>query len=312
MLTVYKRELNGDMLNKMPEIEKGSWINLERPTEKEIETVVSATGVFEEYIRYSLDEEERARVEFEENETLIILDMPYTFKDDDTEKMSTIPMGIIMLEDYVITVCSVNNDIIDKMVKLNKRILYSYKKSRLAIQIILNIAKEFLRRLRIIEKQLDRLKDDAKKAAKNKEVFKLLEIQNTLVYFTTSLKGNEVIMERIMRMPSFKKYEEDEDVLEDAIIENRQAIEMANIYSQITMGLVDAFGSIISNNLNEVMKFLASLTIILSIPTMIYSFYGMNVELPFANVKGATMYVLVGSLLLTYISYYILKRFKMI
>ena len=135
------------------------------------------------------------------------------------------------------------------MIQLNKKNLYSYKKTRLAIQMILNIAKEYLRRLRIVEKQLDRLKDDAKETAENREVFKLLEIQNTLTYFTTSLKGNEIIMERLMRTPNVKMYEEDQDVLEDAIIENRQAIEMASIYQQITAALVDAFGSIISNNL---------------------------------------------------------------
>ncbi|MCQ2978973.1 MAG: magnesium transporter CorA family protein [Clostridia bacterium] len=312
MLTVYKRELDGDILRKTSTIERGCWINLEKPNEKEIDEVIKKTGVLEEYVRCSLDEEERARVDTEDNETLIILDMPYTFKDDDEEKQSTIPMGIIITEDYIVTVCSVQNDIIEKMISLNKKNLFSYKKTRLAIQMILSIAKEFLRRLRIIEKQLNRLEDDAREKAENREVFKLLEIQNTLVYFTTSLKGNEIIMEKLMRTPNVKMYEEDQDVLEDAIIENRQAIEMASIYQQITMGLVDAFGSIISNNLNEVMKFLASLTIVLSIPTMIFSFYGMNVPLPLEGSPYAIILILVGTALLTYVSYFILKKSKLI
>lgn len=312
MLTIYKRELDGDLLRKTSTIERGVWINLESPTEKEIEEVIKKTDIFEDYIRCSLDEEERARVDFEDNQTLIILDMPYTFIDDDEEKQSTIPMGIIITDDVIVTVCSRDNDIIERMLQINRKNLYSYKKSRLAIQIILQIAKEFLKRLRIIEKQLDRLEDTAKTSAENKEVFKLLDLQNTLVYFTTSLKGNEIIMERLMRTPNIKMYEEDEDVLEDAIIENRQAIEMAGIYQQITLGLVDAFGSIISNNLNEVMKFLASLTIVLSIPTMIFSFYGMNVALPFETSPYAIGYILIGTVALTFISYFILKKSKLI
>lgn len=312
MLGIYKTELNDPIFKKLDDIEKGSWINIDKPTESEIQYVIDKTGVLPEYIRSALDEEEKARVEIEENELLIILDMPYIFNDDDIDKMSTIPMGIIILEDYIITVCSVQNDIIDKMINLNRRSIYTYKKSRLAIQMLLNIAKEYLRKLRIIEKQIDRLKDDAKKNAGNKEVFKLLELQNSLVYFSTSLKGNEIVMERLMKITGFKKYEEDEDILEDAIIENRQAIEMANIYSQITSSLVEAFGSIISNNLNEVMKFLASLTIIISIPNIIYGFYGMNVNLPFQENANAIIIVLVFSLALTYMSYLILKKFKMI
>lgn len=312
MLTVYKRELDGDLLRKTPNIERGCWINLERPTEKEIEEVIKKTGVFEDYIRCSLDEEERARIETEDEETLIILDMPFTFKEGNEDKQSTIPMGIIILNDYIITVCSINNDIIEKMINISKKNLFSYKKTRLALQMILNIAKEYLRRLRIVEKQLDRLKDDAKEKAENREVFKLLDIQNTLTYFTTSLKGNEIVMEKLMRTSNIKMYEEDEDVLEDAIIENKQAIEMANIYQQITAALVDAFGSIISNNLNEVMKFLASLTIVLSIPTMVFSFYGMNVPLPFDHSPIALWIILGGTAVFTYISYFILKKSRMI
>jgi len=143
---------------------------------------------------------------------------------------------------------------------------------------------------------------------RNKELFKLLELEKSLVFFTTSLKSNDVVLERLLRGKYIKLYEEDQDLLEDAIIENKQAIEMASIYSTIMNGMMDAFSSVISNNLNIVMKFLTSVTIVLSIPTIVFSFYGMNMQLPFANSPLSWVLVLVGTVLLSLVVVIILNR----
>ena len=144
---------------------------------------------------------------------------------------------------------------------------------------------------------------------KNQELLKLLELENSLVYFTTSLKSNEIVMEKLMRTKCIKMYEEDEDILEDAIIENRQAIEMGTIYRDILSGTMEAYASIISNNLNLVMKFLASATIVMTIPTIIGGLWGMNTAgLPFASHPYGFWIVTLIALILSFVAYMILKK----
>jgi len=171
-----------------------------------------------------------------------------------------------------------------------------------------NNAKEYLKYLRQIDKRTEYLEGSLHKSMRNKELFKLLELEKSLVFFTTSLKSNDVVLERLLRGKYIKLYEEDQDLLEDAIIENKQAIEMANIYSTIMNGMMDAFSSVISNNLNIVMKFLTSVTIVLSIPTIVFSFYGMNMKLPLANSSISWILVFIGTVLLSLVVVIILNR----
>ncbi|WP_279385260.1 magnesium transporter CorA family protein [Methanosarcina barkeri] len=157
-------------------------------------------------------------------------------------------------------------------------------------------SKLYLQYLRHIDKASDKIESKLHKSLKNKELIQLLELEKSLVYFSTSLKSNEIVLEKILRSTPVKMYPDDTDLLEDVIVENKQAIEMANIYSNILTGTMDAYASVISNNLNIVMKFLTSVTIVLSVPTMVASFFGMNVDVPFENNPHAFVIIFIMTL----------------
>ena len=286
MLEIYRTHLETYVTEQTQKFEKGNWINLTAPTEEEIKKVCENLKIQEDFIRYALDYEEKARIDIEEddNTVLFIIDVPIREKEDDTLVYSTMPIGIIFVrDDYFITVSIKKNDIIQNLMKNNMKNIITYKKSRFLLQILYENASMYLNLLKKINKETEIAESVLKNSMKNKALLKLLSLEKSLVYFTTSLKANEVVMEKTMRGKIIKLYEEDEDILEDSIIENKQAIEMAKIYSDILNGTMDAYASIISNNLNGVMKFLTSITIILSIPTMLASFWGMNVPVPMQN-----------------------------
>jgi magnesium transporter len=200
----------------------------------------------------------------------------------------TMPLGMIVVrDDYFITVCLNKPNIITEFERGMVKSFYTYKKTRFVLQILFKTAAHFLNNLKQINKQVDAAEEVLQKSMKNKELLKLLNLKKSLVYFSTSLKSNEAVMERTLRGRVIKLYEEDEDILEDAIVENKQAIEMCKIYSDILSGSMDAYASIISNNLNIVMKFLAAMTIVLSLPTAVSSFLGMNVPIPYQESEWA-------------------------
>jgi len=283
-MAVYKTI--ADKLVKLDNIDDtGLWINLVCPTEHEIQETVAQTGLLPEFLRAALDEEEVSRIEAEDNQLLIIINVPIVKANDSYD---TIPLGIVINEHYVVTICLENNDVTDDFIREQVRNFYTFKKTRFLFQIFFRTATLFLKYLRLIDRKTNDIELELHRSMKNKELFKLLSLEKSLVYFTTSLHGNEKVMEKILRLRGkanaetqlIKMYPDDEELLEDVIVENKQAIEMAHIHSDILSGTMDAFASIISNNLNIVMKFLASITIVLSLPTMISSFFGMNVPLP--------------------------------
>ena len=213
-----------------------------------------------------------------------MLDVPIIEKGEDNDIYTTMPLGMIVVrDDFFITVSLRKNKVIEDFEKRKIKNFQTYKKTRFIFQIFYLNASYYLTYLKQINKETEIAEYILKNSMKNKELLKLLSLEKGLVYFATSLKSNEMVMEKTMRGKIVKLYEDDEDILEDAIIENRQAIEMAQIYNNILNGTMDAYASIISNNLNGVMKFLTSITIVLAIPTMISSFWGMNVKLPFEN-----------------------------
>ena len=286
MLEMYNTDINTGITSKTKEYQKGNWINMITPTEQEIKEVCQNVNMQEDFIRYSLDSEEKARIDVEEddNTMLFIIDIPIREKEGDALIYTTMPIGIIFVrDDYIITVSIRKNDIIQGLSSNNMKNIVTYKKSRFLLQILYANSSSYLDLLKKINKETEIAENVLKNSMKNKELLKLLNSEKSLVYFTTSLKSNELVMEKIMRGKIIKLYEEDEDILEDAIIENKQAIEMANIYRDILNGTMDAYASIISNNLNGVMKFLTSITIILAIPTMVASYWGMNVPVPMQN-----------------------------
>jgi len=283
MVEMYQTDLKTNEMKKTTQYEKGNWINMIAPTESEIKNICEKVQIQEDFIRYALDSEEKARidVEDEDNTILFIVDVPIREKEGDNMIYSTMPIGIIFVrDDYFITVSLKQNPIIQDITKGKMKNIITYKKSRFLLQLLYANSSLYLTLLKKINKETEIAESVLKDSMKNKELLKLLSLEKSLVYFTTSLKSNEVVMEKTMRGKIIKLYEEDEDILEDAIIENKQAIEMAKIYSDILNGTMDAYASIISNNLNRVMKYLTSITIILAIPTMVASYWGMNVPMP--------------------------------
>lgn len=299
MITIYKTTEN--RLETITEYLDGSWISVIDPTSDEIEQL-SYLGIPQDFLTYPLDLDERSRTEKEDDGTLlIILRIPYFQGPKVDVPFITIPLGIIVTTRFVVTVCRRPNDIIQDIASGRIRGFSTAKRYRFILRVLLSTATRFLAYLREINRTVEALEDQLTISQKNKEMLELLKYQKSLVYFTTALRSNELMLERLHRSQLFMQYPEDEDLLEDVITENQQAIEMVNISTNIMTSMADAFASIISNNLNVVMKFLASITIIMSIPTIITSFYGMNVALPIQNNAFAWLFVIFLSMFIIFI-----------
>ena len=315
MLKIYNTNMETNKLEEIKEFRKGSWINLVNPSENEIKRVCESINIQEDFIRDALDYEEKARVDTEDddNTILFVIDVPVIEKNEDNDIYSTMPLGMIVVrDDYFITVSLRKNKVIEDFEKRKIKNFQTYKKTRFIFQIFYMNSSYFLNYLKQINKETEIAEYILKNSMKNKELLKLLSLEKGLVYFATSLKSNEIVMEKTMRGKIVKLYEDDEDILEDAITENRQAIEMAQIYTNILNGTMDAYASIISNNLNGVMKFLTSITIVLAIPTMISSFWGMNVKLPFENSNLGFIIMVAIAVILTLVVTWWLKRKDML
>ena len=263
-------------MTKLDKAEDGCWVNLTYPTEDEMNTVTALLGIDPGFLRAALDEEETSRIDTEDGQTLIIIDVPAVEKDD-AVVYSTLPLGIIVTDKHIITVCLKETSILKDFQDGLVRFAETQKRTSFILYMLLQVAKRFLQYLKQIDKIYNYMERQLYKSQRNKELIQLLDLEKSLVYFNTSLKANEVTLEKILRGRIITLYEEDHDLLEDVLIEVRQAIEMANIYSSIISGMMDAFASVISNNLNVIMKVLTSITILLTIPNIFFSFYGMNV-----------------------------------
>jgi len=294
---------------------KGAWIQLVNPTTWELNAVAEATQVPLDFLKAALDEEERSRIELEDNCILVITNIPLMINETNYD---TLPLGMIVTEDYIITVCLENNPVFSEFNAVTYRTYNTAKRTRFLFQILYKSASYYLKYLRQINKHTDEIEIVLRTSMKNHEIFQLMDLQKGLTYFTVSLRSNGVVMDRLLRLRSnsqsqhlIKMYEEDEDLLEDVIIENNQAIQMVEMYTNILSSLTDAFASIISNNLTMVMKFLASMTIILAVPTMLASFWGMNVDVPFAHNPYGFAVVLAMAMAIAGISAFILWKKKM-
>ena len=315
MLKIYNTDIETNKLEEIKEFKKGSWINLVNPSEQEIKKVCESANIQEDFIRDALDFEEKARIDKEEDDdtTLFVVDVPIVEKNEENDVYTTMPLGMIVVrDDFFITVSLRKNKVIEDFEKRKIKDFQTYKKSKLIFQILYLNSSYYLSYLKLINKETEIAEYILKNSMKNKELLKLLSLEKSLVYFTTSLKSNELVMERTLRGKIIKLYEDDEDILEDAITENKQAIEMAKIYSDILNGTMEAYASIISNNLNGVMKFLTSITIVLAIPTMISSFWGMNVNLPFQDNKFGFVIMIAVSTILTLVVTWWLKKKDML
>lgn len=279
MLQIFKT-IDGRLIEQ-EEITEGAWVHLVDPEKEELNRIAAELDIEMDYLTAALDEEESPRVESDDGQTLIIVDMPIVQPDGRTFVYDTIPLGIIHSERAIVTVCLKESTIIDNFIDGRVRGFSTNKKTRFILQILFRNASRFLQHLKQIDKASTLVENELHRSMKNRELIQMLKLEKSLVYFSTSLTGNEVVMEKLLKFDYVKKYPEDTDLLEDVIIENKQAIEMCNIYRDILSGTMDAFASVISNNLNIVMKMLASITIVMAIPTIVSSFFGMNTGVPF-------------------------------
>lgn len=315
MLKYYKT--TGSAITELESLEAGCWVSAVAPTEAEISLLETELGIDRDFIRSALDEEETSRIESEEGQTLIVLDYPVAEKSeqksvkgkksasgDDAITYYTTPMSIILTMSNVITVSLRENPIVEDFANNVVKNIKTQFKTRFIFCIMLRIAGRYLQYLKQIDKISNYVEKQLHKSMKNKELIQLLGLEKSLVYFSTSLKSTETVLEKVLRGRIIKLYEEDQDLLEDVLIEVKQAIEMSNIYTNILSSTMETCGSLISNNLNIVMKVLAIITIVMEVPTMVFSFYGMNVVgLPYADnivfplVLSAVTAVLAGIIL---------------
>lgn len=276
MLTIYKTTEQG--LEQLESMANGAWVKVIDPTPQEIQQLVT-WGIDADYINYSLDLDETPRMERDEDYTFILIRIPHSQPDSDIP-YTTIPLGIMIKGNIIVTICRYEKEMFRVLANGKYRLLKTGKRYRFALYIFLETATRYLGHLREINRMTETIEDQLQKSTRNRELMELLKYQKSLTYFATALRSNEVMMERVQRTQIFNYYEEDQDLLEDVLTENQQAIQMTNINTEILSSMMDAFASIISNNLNTVMKALAALTIILNLPTVVAAFYGMNVALP--------------------------------
>ena len=283
MLEFYKTFEDG-ITKKIDAPQHGCWISAIAPTQQEIDYLINEIGVLPEFVKASLDEEESSHIDYDDDEaqTLVIVDYPNADEDDAADEntllYTTLPLGVVIMKGYIVTICLYDNLNIEDMAKGRIRGMNTDMKTRFLLLLLLKIAQRFLIYLRQIDRVSSRTEKRLHQSMRNQELIQMLGLEKSLVYFSTSLKTDEVTLNKIMRGKLIKLYEEDQDLLEDVLIEIHQAIEMCNIYSNILSGTMDAFASVISNNLNIVMKVLTVITIVMAIPNIIFRFYGMNVN----------------------------------
>jgi magnesium transporter len=302
----------GGVLEEISVMEPNAWIHLADPTRDEIQKVAETLLIEPDFLHAALDEEETVRIDTEMDQTLILVDIPVVEPEGTSFMYSTIPLGIIMTENNIVTVCLEETSIIEDFWNNRVRGFDTQKKARFVLQLLYKNASKFLQYLRQIDKLSTQIENSLHKSMKNRELIQMLRLEKSLVYFSTSVKSNEIVLEKMLKNNVIKRYPDDVDLLEDVIVENKQAIEMCTIYRDILSGTMDAFASVISNNLNIVMKFLTSITIVLAIPTMIASFFGMNVKgLPFDDINWGFWAVVAFAAVISGISITILWRKKM-
>jgi magnesium transporter len=298
------------LMRQVGEMQKGDWINLVNPTPEEIRLVSEQTGIAEEFIRYPLDDEELARVETDDGQILIIVNVPIIT--NSAVIYDTVPLGIVLNDDYIVTVSLNELDLYRNFAGGRIKSAATFKKTRLILQILQLQTNIYLKSLRDINRRYEALEGRLRESMNNEDLNGLLNLQKSLVYFTTSLRSNDKVMEKLFRTRTIRMYEEDRDLLDDVIIENKQAVEMADIYTTILKNSMDALASISNNNLSKVMNFLTLITLIVAVPTLITGFFGMNVPMPFAENPLMTLALVFVCIISAVVCYILLRKNKTI
>lgn len=296
MLTYYKT--SGNTIQPTSGIEPNTWISIVAPTEDELKNITAAFPEAEDYLIDPLDLDEKSRVERDEGLVFVLLRIPHFTGLKEEMPFSTIPLGIIITRENIFTICKEDNVILEEMENGRVKDINTAKRFRLLLQIMMKTATKYLTHLREINKKVDALEDHLQASMRNEELLELVKYQKILVFYTTALKSNELMLERLQRSGLFTTFSDDADLLDDVMIEFQQAIEMTNISNNILTQMMGAYASIINNNMNIVIKFLTLITITIAIPTLIASLYGMNVDLPGKN-SPAAFWFIIGACLLS-------------
>lgn len=314
--TMYKIYMTDDnVIHEEKEIRPGCWIQIIQPTQEESMRLGEQLGIDPTDIMAAVDEEESARIELEDGYTLILVDIPTTELRHEKEAYTTIPLGIILTQQVILTICNKDTPILQRFLRERTKEFSTKKKMRFVYQILFRIAALYQSDLRVIDKKRMEIESRIDGDTEDIDIVALHELESTLVYFATSLRANGVVLERLTRYKRLEQYPDDQELLDDVIVENKQAIEMTSIYRDIINGTRELLSSIIDNRLNNVMKYLAAITIVMAIPTIISGFYGMNVEnsgIPFAGTVYGFGIVCILTILVCIIVLKILKKKKML
>ena len=316
MFKVCKTDANQKLIKlKKNRLYAGSWINVINPSGEELEKVANWINWDIDVLKSSLDIDERSRIEQEGKNFMMIINLPLL---DDEGQFDTLPCSMVFTPKNMVTLCTRENRIIGSFTKSTANTFDTKNQTKMLLNILYKATQFYLRYLKIINRKTESIEYSLRNTTSNKELFQLMEIQKSLVYFTTALRDNQLVLQKLMRMvraktisSSLQFNEDDVDLLEDIMIENKQAIEMVDMHRTILESMMDGFASVINNNVNHVMKFLAAITIILSIPTMLASFWGMNVDLPLNNVEFGFWYIIALSTVLTILVILFFRKKKM-
>ncbi|MBR9125859.1 magnesium transporter CorA family protein [Staphylococcus aureus] len=295
MITSFRHSEDIDKhIIKTPLDHTASWINVVEPDREEIENLMEQYNIPEDFIRDPLDSEESSRIEYDEDTgySLIIIDLPIVNSTNRSVlSFVTIPLGIIIGNGIIVTVCDAENEFLENLPKRDINLKFH---SRFALEILTTIADHYNRNLRLLNKSRIRIEKELKNNITNKQLFKLMEVEKSLVYFLAALKGNDTIIKKLFRLPAIKRFEEDEELLEDLIIENNQAIETTELHQRILESITTSYASLLSNDMNTIMKTLKLFTVLLTLPTLVFSFFGMNVPLPIDDHSYISWIIVVG------------------
>lgn len=276
MIKYFKTD--NQIIHEEERLEDGVWVQMISPTQRESEEIAQALNVDIDDIKAALDEEESSRIELQDGYTLILVDIPTTEIRHEKQSYTTIPLGIILTQDVIVTICTEDTPVLKNFVVNRVKEFSTKKRLRFVYQILYRTAAIYQMNLRTIDKRRTEIEERIGKSTEEVDLIDLHELESTLVYFATSLRANGVVLDRLTRYKRLEQYPEDKELLGDVIVENQQAIEMTSIYRDIINGTRELMSSVIDNRLNNVMKYLASITIVMAIPTIISGIYGMNVD----------------------------------
>ena len=313
MIKIYRTDDRS--IHELDSIQDGSWIQLIHPTRAEGTRIANELNIDVDDIMAALDEEESSRIELEQGYTLILVDIPTVEVRHEKRMYTTIPLGIILLQNMIITVCAEDTPILHRFVKGRVKDFSTKKKMRFVYQILFYVAAFYQADLRVLDKKRTAIEERIEGETENIDVIDLHELETTLVYFATSLRANGVVLDRLTRYKRLEQYPEDQELLDDVIVENKQAIEMTSIYRDIINSTRELMSTMIDRRLNNVMKYLTSITIVMAIPTIISGLYGMNVNvvgMPFATSSMGFAIVCLITLLISVIVLWVLRKKKML